>query len=51
MTRGHELKGGNLGRRVCAGQRGVKGKNRTTVIAQSIKYILKKECIRFVVGT
>ena len=25
MTHGHELRGGNAGRRGCAGQRGIKG--------------------------
>ena len=33
MTHGHELKEGNGGERVCAGWRGIKGGNRTTVIA------------------
>ena len=33
MTHGHELKGGNVCRRGCAGQRGMKGGNGTTVIA------------------
>ena len=32
MTYGHELKGGNAGGRWYAGQRGIKGGNRTTVI-------------------
>ena len=39
MTHGHELKGDIAGGRGCAGQRGIKGGNGTTVIAQSIKYI------------
>ena len=25
MTHGHELKGGDVGRRVCAGRRGIEG--------------------------
>ena len=29
----NELKGGNVGRRGCAGGRGIKGENGTTVIA------------------
>ena len=34
MTHGHELNGGNVGGRGCAGRRGVKGgENGTTVIA------------------
>ena len=33
MTHAHELKGGNVGGRGCAGRRGVKGGNGTTVIA------------------
>ena len=32
-THGRELKGGNVGGRRCAGQRGIKGENGTTVIA------------------
>ena len=40
MTHGHELRwGGNVGGRGCAGQRGIKGVEGATVIAQSIKYI------------
>ena len=41
MIHGHELKGGNVGGRVGARWRGIKGGSGTTVIAQSIKYILK----------
>ena len=33
MSHGHELKEGNVGGRECAGQRGIKGGNGTTVIA------------------
>ena len=33
MTHGHELKGMNMSGRGCAGWRGVKGGNGTTVIA------------------
>ena len=33
MTHGHELRWGNVGRRGCAGGRGIKGENGTTVIA------------------
>ena len=33
MTHGHELKGGNVGGRGYAGQRGIKMENGTTVIA------------------
>ena len=33
MTHGHELRGGNEGGRWGTGQRGIKGKDRTTVIA------------------
>ena len=44
MTHGHELKAWNAGGRECEGQREIKrGGNGTTVIAQSIKYILKKQ--------
>ena len=43
MTHGHELKGGNVGGRGCAGQTGIKGRNGTTVIAESIKYIFLKK--------
>ena len=44
MTHGHELKWGNAGGREGTGQRRIKGrKNGTAVIAQSIKYILKKK--------
>ena len=32
-THGHELKGGIVGGRGCAGQRGIKEENGTTVIA------------------
>ena len=42
-THGHEPTVGNAGGRGGAGQRGIKGrKNGTTVIAQSIRYILKR---------
>ena len=43
MPHGHELRGVNVGGRGCAGQRGIKGGNGTTVIAKSIKYIFLKE--------
>ena len=33
MTRGHELKEGNIGGRGCVGRRGVRGQNVTTEIA------------------
>ena len=33
MTHGHELKGGNMGGRGCAGWKGVRGENGTTVTA------------------
>ena len=33
MTNGHEIKGGIVCRRGCAGRRGLKGENGTTVIA------------------
>ena len=33
MTHGHELKWGNVGGRGCAGRRGIKRENGTTVIA------------------
>ena len=33
LTHGHELKGGNVGVRGCAGWRGVKGEKGTIVIA------------------
>ena len=47
LTHGHELRWGNAGGRWCAGQRGIKWreKNGTTVIAKSTKHILKKENI------
>ena len=38
MTHGHELRGGNAGGNGGARQRGIKGENGTSIIAQSIKY-------------
>ena len=39
---GHEIRGWVAGGRGHTGQRGAKGKIGTTVLAQSIKYVLKK---------
>ena len=38
MINGHELRGGNAGGNGGARQRGIKGENGTSIIAQSIKY-------------
>ena len=40
-THGHELRGGNAGGNGGARQRGIKGENGTSIIAQSIKCIQK----------
>ena len=43
MTHGHELKGGNVGGRGCAGQRGVKGGKWDNCNSMINKIHLKKE--------
>ena len=48
MTHGHELKGGNVGGRGCAGWRRIKGGNGTAVIAESIKYVFLKNTAEFI---
>ena len=42
MTHGHELKGGNVGGRGCAGQKGVKGRKWDNCNSKINKIYLKK---------
>ena len=43
MTHGHELKGGNVGGRGCAGRRGIEGGNGTTNSIINKIYYFKNE--------